>query len=162
MIISDVMTREVHTCHLTDSLGRAAQLMWEHDVGALPVTGEFGRTVAVVTDRDVCMAAYIQGKHLRDISVATAASKHVYHVHPTDSVERAHAVMGTHRVRRLPVIDSGGHLVGIVSIADIVRHTSGSVAPSDPLHPEQLTRALCEILRPHDASQHPRRSVAKQ
>jgi CBS domain-containing protein len=154
MIVSDVMTREVHHCLVSDNLERVAQLMWEHDVGALPVFADFGRTVAMVTDRDVCMAAYINGERLRNIPVMLAASRHVYHVRPNDHIESALAVMKMHRVRRVPVIDIGEHLDGIITITDLVRNASASLDRSDPLHPEQVAEALAEILRPHDFSRH--------
>ena len=155
-----MMTREVHHCLVTDNLERVAQLLWEHDVGALPVFADFGRMVAMVTDRDVCMAAYIMGRPLREIPVTTAASKHVYHVQPTDSIESVLTVMKMQRVRRVPVIDVGEHLEGIITIADIVRNVSGSLDRSDPLHPEHVAQALVEILRHHDFSRHPSREPA--
>jgi CBS-domain-containing membrane protein len=160
MIVSDAMTREVHHCLVTDNLERVAQLLWEHDVGALPVFADFGRTVAMVTDRDVCMAAYINGGRLRDLPVTLAASRHVYHVRPTDPIESVLTVMKMHRVRRVPVIDIGEHLDGIITIADIVKNVSASLDRSDPLHPEQVARAFAEILRPHDFSRHPSREPA--
>ena len=50
-------------------LARAAQLMWDHDFGALPVVDADGRLVGMITDRDICMAAYLRGQPLHDISV---------------------------------------------------------------------------------------------
>jgi CBS domain-containing protein len=155
MLVSEIMTAKVRSCLVTDTLERVAQLMWDADVGALPVLADFGRPVAMVTDRDVCMAAYLTGRQLRDISVMTAASRHLYQVGASDTVERAQAVMKMHRVRRLPVVNRGEHLDGIVTVGDLVRHASRSLGQSDPLHPDQLTQALAEILRPHDFTRHP-------
>src|SRR5262245_1269543 len=70
MRVEQLMTRTVQTCTPSDCLERAAGIMWDHDCGALPVTsadGEEPRVVGMLTDRDVCMAAYTQGRALRDI-----------------------------------------------------------------------------------------------
>jgi CBS domain-containing protein len=155
MIVSELMTAKVCCCQITDSLEHVAQLMWEADVGALPVLADFGRPVAMVTDRDVCMAAYLTGRPLRDIPVITAASKHIFHVRPGDSIESVYAVMKMRRVRRLPVVGIGEHLDGIITVMDIVRHANELLGPTEPLHPRQIADALAEILRPHDPSRHP-------
>ncbi|MBA3541520.1 MAG: CBS domain-containing protein, partial [Deltaproteobacteria bacterium] len=60
-----MMTRSVHTCQPTDTLAAAAKLMWEHDIGALPVVDQVGHVVGMITDRDACMAAYTRGDALQ-------------------------------------------------------------------------------------------------
>jgi CBS-domain-containing membrane protein len=155
MKVSEIMTRDVLRCSTTDSLERAAQVMWEHDLGALPVLDARGVTVAMVTDRDACMAAYTQGKPLREIPVMSAASQGVRSVHPDDPVEVAQAIMKMHRVRRLPVIDVGGNCVGMVSLADMLRRASPSLSPPGPLHSEVVAMTIAEVYRPHDLRRHP-------
>ena len=146
MIVADIMTPHAHQCSVNDTLDRAARLMWEHDCGAIPVVDLRGHTVGMITDRDICMAAYIQGQPLHRIGVKVAGSRHVHSVAPDASVELACAIMRTHRVRRLPVIDIGGNLVGMLSLADIVRHTRRDGA--DGLDVEQIAAAVAEIYRP--------------
>src|SRR5690606_30945285 len=81
---------------------------------------------------DVCMAAYIQGKPLRDITVESAMSKRLITVHPLDSVNSAEATMRRNGVRRLLVVDEEGELVGLLSIDDIMRRARGApVGPRD-------------------------------
>jgi CBS domain-containing protein len=152
--IEDIMTSPVYTCLGTERLVRPAQLMWEHDCGAIPVT-KHGDCVGMVTDRDICMAAYIQGKRLADIGVLTAASHHAYAVRPTSSIAHAHESMRMHRIRRLPVIDAGHNLVGIVSLADIANNRPRSPAPEEGLGADMLTDTLARIGHCHDDS--PRR-----
>jgi len=147
-LVEEIMTSTVHTCTTADALVRPAQLMWEHDCGAIPVTRR-GDCVAMVTDRDICMAAYIQGTRLADIGVAAAASHRVYAVRAKDSIEGAHAIMRMYRVRRLPVVDAGDNLVGILSLADIVRHRPLSASNDDALSSETLTRTLEQICHWH-------------
>ena len=60
--IKNVMTANVRTCFKSDNLATAAQLMWEHDCGCVPVLNEQAQVVGVVTDRDICMAAFLDRK----------------------------------------------------------------------------------------------------
>lgn len=114
----DIMNREVATCGPQDSLNRAAQLMWERDIGCLPVVDAENRPVGMITDRDICMAAYTQGGALSSLQVGNAMSRDVSTCDANDTIDRAERRMREHQVRRLPVVDSG-KLVGIVSLNDI-------------------------------------------
>ncbi len=121
MKVRDLMTSDVKHCGVNDSLNRAAQIMWESDCGCVPVVDEQARPVGILTDRDVCMAAYTQGVALAAASVASAMAREVYSCGPADSLAEALKQMKTHRVRRLPVVDDDGRLVGIISLNDIAR-----------------------------------------
>jgi signal-transduction protein with cAMP-binding, CBS, and nucleotidyltransferase domain len=79
------------------------------------------RVIGMITDRDICMAAYMQGRRLHDIPVAIAMSKEVYSCRPTDSLAVALKVMQTNQVHRLPVVDQDDRIVGILSLADVAR-----------------------------------------
>jgi CBS domain-containing protein len=120
MQVEDAMTRPVRTCRPGDTLVRPAQLMWEDDIGCVPVVSHEGTLLGVVTDRDICLTAARQGLRLDEIPVAVAMSRRVYSCGPTDSFEAAEAVMREHRVRRLPVV-ADGRVVGIVSLGDLGR-----------------------------------------
>ena len=120
--VEQLMSRNVATCRPGDRLGVPVRIMWERDCGVVPVTvleegGE--RLVGMLTDRDVCMAAYTQGRRLDDISVATAMSHAVRSCAPTASIADALRLMAANQVHRLPVVDGAGHLVGILSFADV-------------------------------------------
>jgi len=131
MNVSELMTKPVRTCHIKDSANVAAQLMWDNDCGAIPVVDDGGRAIAVITDRDICMAAYTQGRPLCEIAVASAASRGVATLREDDSLHRAEQVMSEARVRRVPVVDSDGRPIGILSITDLARQTplfAGGVA----------------------------------
>jgi CBS domain-containing protein len=119
--VSQVMTTRVHTCSADDTLERAATIMSEHGCGAVPVLDRRGHVIAMVTDRDICLTALACKKLLSDISVMTAASRRMYAVRTFDTLDAAHELMCKHHVRRLPVVDAGGHLIGIVSVFDLVR-----------------------------------------
>jgi len=117
--VQDVMTRSVQCCGPNDSLSHAAHLLWENDCGCLPVKDEGGRVVAMLTDRDICMAAYTQGRTLDDLRVNSAMSHDVHKVGPDDTLPRAHRLMQEQQVRRLPVVDMDGMLVGVISLNDL-------------------------------------------
>lgn len=124
MKVEQLMTRTVRTCGPDDSLSRVAEIMWEQDCGCVPVVLEGDgepQVIAMVTDRDVCMAAWTQGRPLCDIPVRTAMSRTVCSVGPQEPLELALKVLSTNQVHRLPVLDAVGRLVGILSLADIAR-----------------------------------------
>jgi CBS domain-containing protein len=148
IVVADLMTPQVHSCRVGDTLERAARLMWEHDCGALPVVDAHGRTVGMVTDRDVCMAAYIQGRPLSRIPVTVAASHRVHFVRPDATLDLACAIMREHRVRRLPVIDVGGNLVGMLSLVDVVRVARRPLESGDPLDVDAIAAVLTDVFRP--------------
>jgi len=123
MKVSDLMTKEVKACSRHDSLNRAAQLMWENDCGAVPVLDSDSKVIGMLTDRDICMAAYTQGIALVDASVASVMSRDVSVCNPSDNISAAAERMRDRRIRRLPVVDKDHRLIGILSVSDIARET---------------------------------------
>jgi CBS domain-containing protein len=143
------MHGDVKCCRSEDSLETAAQLMWDFDVGALPVVDAASRVVGVVTDRDVCMAAYTQGLRLRDLSVATAMAKKVIACRPDDDVVSARTLMADNQIRRLPVIDEAGRLAGIVTIDDLAQGVAQHI--DDGISGEDVALTLATICTPRSA-----------
>jgi signal-transduction protein with cAMP-binding, CBS, and nucleotidyltransferase domain len=88
-----------------------------------------GRLAGIVTDRDVCMVAYTQGVPLTAIPVERAMSARVVSCARGDDLETAHRLMRTHLIHRLPVVDTRGRPIGILSLSDLVSHARGSSAP---------------------------------
>jgi CBS domain-containing protein len=121
MKISDLMTRTVQVCRATDTLDRAAALMWDHDIGSVPVIDEHGRVIGMVTDRDACMAAYTCGGALCDIPVEVAMARHVVTCGADDSDTAVAEMMAKHKIRRVPVVDEAHRPVGMVSLNDLAR-----------------------------------------
>jgi CBS-domain-containing membrane protein len=119
MLIEHLMNRFVHACDLNDSANHAAQLMWEHDCGCVPVLDPDRRVVGIVTDRDIAMAAYTQGKRLAEIPVVEIMSRDVHSCSEGDTILVAEGLMRMHQVRRLPVLDSDGYLTGMITLNDL-------------------------------------------
>jgi len=139
--VTDVMTRNPRSCKRTDSLVSAAKIFWEQDCGAAPVVDDNGRVVGMITDRDCLMAAFTRGRKLDDLSVQSAMAHMVFSIRDDQSIDAAAERMAEHAVRRLPVVDAHGRLVGMVSFADVC-------GPKAGLKPEQLAKAASAIGAP--------------
>jgi len=123
MKVHQLMNRSVEACRPGDSLDAAARVMWERDCGCVPVVAEAGsaRVVGMLTDRDICMAAWTQGRPLRDMTVGSAMSHGVTACRPMDSIREALSILRAAQVHRLPVVDADGNLMGLLSLADVAR-----------------------------------------
>lgn len=125
MVIADLMTRNIVTCRADDRLDCPAGLMWKFDVGCVPVLdGQHQHVVGIVTDRDVCMATYTQGKPPHQILVREAMAHEVYSCLPDDNLAEVEEIMRRRRVRRVPVVDLNGRLVGLISLNDLARESA--------------------------------------
>ncbi len=124
MKVSELMTTDVQTCWINEPLDRSAKLMWESDCGSVPVLDQNGRVVGMITDRDVCMAAYTQAQPLARILVSQAMSAELHSCKPEEDLDKVEKRMRSQQVRRLPVVDDEGHLRGILSLADIAQRAA--------------------------------------
>lgn len=124
MQVEQIMNRNARVCHPQDSLNKAAQIMWENSCGAVPVVDEHSRPVGFLTDRDICMAAYTQGRLLEALSVEGAMARKVVHCKAGDDLSSAANIMRRNGVRRLPVTDKDGKLVGLLSLDDLAHEAA--------------------------------------
>jgi CBS domain-containing protein len=102
------------------SLTELARLMREHNIGAIPI-GENDRLVGMVTDRDIVCRGLAAGLDLTSATARDVMSKGIFYCKDTQDVAEAARNMEQNKVRRLPVIDEGKRLVGILSVGDISR-----------------------------------------
>ena len=121
MRVSELMSTKVVKCVPTDDLAGVAASLWDRDVGAAVVVDSEHRPIGMVTDRDICMAAYTRGCTLRAADVGSLLGRPVVTCATTDTVASAAEAMALHQVRRLPVLDGEGKLAGVVSLGDIAR-----------------------------------------
>jgi len=117
--VERMMTHDVKTCRPHDSLNVAAQIMWEHVCGSVPVVDENSKPVGFLTDRDISMAAYTQGAPLHMLRAENAMARRIISCGPDDEVADAATIMRENGVRRLPVVDADGKLVGLLSLDDL-------------------------------------------
>ena len=113
------MSHPVITCHVNDPLSVAAQRMWDHDCGVLVVVKDDGKLAGMVTDRDICMAAFTQGRALDEILVNSAMAHHVISARSDQKISDIEELMASRQLRRLPVVDDDGMPIGVISLNDI-------------------------------------------
>ena len=119
MRVSQLMSINVHIATPETTVREAAQLMADKDIGALPVL-DGGRLLGIVTDRDIAVRVVAKGLSSGAL-VNEAMSRDVHFCRPDDDIEHAADGMARKRIRRLPVVDEGGRLLGIVALGDIAR-----------------------------------------
>ena len=122
MLVKDVMTHPVRTCHPTTSAGEAAEAMATAGVGCLPVVDAHRRLIGIVTDRDVCVLV-ARRRNPWDVPVSDLMTGDVVSCRASDHVDVALVAMKENGLRRIPATDVHAHVVGLVSIDDVIRRT---------------------------------------
>lgn len=118
--ISEVMTSNPRSCETSTTILAAAKLLKSEDVGSLPIL-ENDRVVGMLTDRDIAIRVVAEGKDPQSTTVGEVASKDVVTLDPQQDLDEALRLMAQHQVRRLPVVEEDGRLVGIVAQADVAK-----------------------------------------
>jgi CBS domain-containing protein len=119
MLVQDVMIDDVHCIAPDASIAEAAQMMADLDIGALPVEAEGRRVAGIITRGDILIRVVAQGRDPQTTRVADAMSADLFTCTPEDPVEDAIRAMEEHQVRRMPVLDGEGRMVGLVTLADL-------------------------------------------
>ncbi len=146
MRIEHVMTKPLAICRPRDSLNQAAHLMWEYDCGAIPVVDDDGDLIGIITDRDICMAAYTQGRALDKIPVLSAMAQKVFSCRPHQTLQAAEALMKQRQVRRIPIVDDTNRPVGMLSLSDLARYAQSTA--KNRMN-EEVSQTLAAISQPH-------------
>ena len=118
--IRDVMTSNPCTIDAQKTVAYAAKMMQEEDVGLAPIV-EGDRLVGMLTDRDIAVRVAAQGRDPEQVKVLEVASKKLVTIDPQQDLDDALRIMAQHQVRRLPVVEEDGRLIGVVAQADIAR-----------------------------------------
>ena len=140
MRVRDVMSRDVEHCLPSANLSEAAMVMWRHDCGIVPIVDAERRVKGVITDRDICMAVATRHQRPEEVPVAHVISGQVLTVREDADLRAALDLMKRQQIRRLPVTDERGMLIGMLSLSDLIRHvgttrrvTNGELAAHDVL-----------------------------
>jgi CBS domain-containing protein len=126
MKVQEIMTRSVKSCSPETNLAVAAMMMWDGDCGVIPVvtTEQEGQKVAgMITDRDICIAVATKHRRADEITAGEVLQESgggLYSCKPENDVHEALKIMREHKIRRLPVVNKEGRLVGLISLNDIV------------------------------------------
>jgi CBS domain-containing protein len=127
--IRKLMFVKPRTVKIGDSVADAAKLMKGEETGIAPIV-EDGRLIGVLTDHDITLRVVAEGRDPQTTKVEEVASRELVTIDPDQALDEALAVMAHHDVRRLPVIEEDGTLVGIVAHADVLRHVEAERADS--------------------------------
>jgi CBS domain-containing protein len=134
--VDEVMTSKLCAIDTEKSVAHAAKMLRDEDVGLAPIV-EGDRLIGTLTDRDIAIRVVAEGRDPESTMVREVASTDLVTVDPQQDLGEALRLMAEHQVRRLPVVEDDGRLVGIVAQADIARQrddaTTGEVV-------EQISR----------------------
>jgi CBS domain-containing protein len=133
------MTPSPTSCNPQHTAIDAAELMRREDCGLLPVVSEDGKKlIGVLTDRDIVLKVVAEGRDPRSTAVGEVMTTDVVTCLPQESVEMAMEQMATRQVRRIPIVDRDGSLVGIVAQADVATRIA------NPQETGQIVQAISE------------------
>jgi len=124
MKVQDVMTRDPACVTPGASIREAAQLMQREDTGVVPVVegeGANRRLVGLITDRDIAIRVVAEGRDGSTRVSEVMTANRLATCSPDDDIDSVMNAMAKEQVRRIPIVDERGSLVGIVAQADIVR-----------------------------------------
>jgi CBS domain-containing protein len=120
--LKEIMTKNPVTVRADDTARKAAGLMRDSHVGPIPVLDQEHKLIGLVTDRDLAIKIVAEGKPA-ETKVSDVMSRDLFTCGPDDNVKEAIRTMETHQVRRVPIVDDEGHLLGIVAQADLATKT---------------------------------------
>jgi CBS domain-containing protein len=123
--VREAMTSNPRTVTSDSSIAEAARLMRDEDTGIAPIT-EGERLVGVITDRDVAIKVVAEGKDPETTKVTQIAATNLVTIDPEQDLDEALRLMAQHQVRRLPVVEEDGKIVGILAQADVAQHADAS------------------------------------
>ena len=136
---SDIMTKDLVFSHPTDTVDDVAKLMKKEDIGPVLIVekGDQGkRLVGIVTDRDLAIKVVGEGRDPKKTKVKDVMTTKVVTCRADDDVQNAMNAMAQHQLRRIPVVDEYGMLVGIISQADVATRVN---------EPEETAEVVKEI-----------------
>lgn len=139
MNAGELMTPSPTCCQAQHTVVEAAEVMQREDVGLVPVVEEEGtKLIGVLTDRDIVMKVVAAGRDPRGTAVSEVMTNDPCCCRQEDSIEAVMQQMASHQVRRIPIVDTSGAIVGIVSQADIATRLSS------PKETGQVVQAISE------------------
>jgi CBS domain-containing protein len=120
--VQEAMTSNPKTVSSDQTVVDAARIMKQEDAGIIPIVdGE--KLIGVITDRDITITVVAEGKDPQSTKVNEVASRDLVTIDPQQDLDEALRLMASHQVRRLPVVEEDGKLVGILAQADVARTT---------------------------------------
>jgi len=116
----EIMTSDATCVGEQDSIATASRRLAQLGVGAMPICGRDDKLKGMLTDRDIVVKVLAEGRNPNTTTTGEVAQGRIVTVDVNADAEEILRTMGTHKVRRLPVLD-GPRMVGIVALADVAR-----------------------------------------
>ena len=142
MKVKDVMMGTPYYCQLDTNLGSATELMWIGNCGFLPVMGDDGKIVGVITDRDLCCSLMADGLDPNTTTIEKFMTLNPVTCREEEDVESCERLMQEHQIRRIPVVNAEDSVIGIVAQADLALKDKS----------ERVSKTVAEISKPADPS----------
>jgi CBS domain-containing protein len=136
----DIMTKDLEYCVTTTPVDLVAGVMRAMKVGAVPIVDALNtrHLVGIITDRDLALRVVAEGRSPRTTLAEDVMTRRLVTAGPHADVEAALSLMEEYRIRRIPIVDSAGQLVGIISESDVATRLK---------NPEQTDRVVRAISR---------------
>jgi len=146
----EIMTKNPRCCAPSDSLQTAAQKMRNEGVGSILVCElETMKLLGIITDRDIVVKEVAQGVNPREAIVGYAMTSNPYSCDENEDVGEAIDIMTEHQIRRLPILNKDGQLVGIISQGDI------AIRNQEPQKTAQVVEKISEMPTKEYRQEHP-------
>jgi CBS domain-containing protein len=138
MKCKEIMTKDPTCCLPGDTVDQSAQLMKDEDVGSIPVVADqqTKRLLGIVTDRDLAVKVVAEARQIPAVKVEEVMTRNPVTCHADDDLQKALDAMEGHQVRRIPIVDDDGRIVGIIAQADVATRSN---------EPEQTAEVIAEI-----------------
>jgi CBS domain-containing protein len=131
MKVKEVLKRAGKPCTPLSSLDTVGKIMWEENCGAVPVVDADGKALGIVTDRDLALALTAKNRGAAQILVREIlVAEELFSCREEDELAEAIRKMRAHKVRRLPVLDAQGQLLGLLSLKDLALAAKAGAEPS--------------------------------
>jgi len=118
--ISDLMSPNPYAIDADKAVAHAARMMTDEDVGLAPIV-EGEKLIGMLTDRDIAIKVAAEGKDPQSTMVREIASPRLITIDPDQNIDEAMRLMAKHQVRRLPIVEEDGRLVGMLAQADVAQ-----------------------------------------
>lgn len=144
MKVREIMSANPVCCLSTDTAEKVAQTLREHNIGSIPVVADHQtrKLIGIITDRDLCCSIVAGGLDPKRTSIEKFVTTSPITCRDGENLEHCARAMQDHKVRRIPVVDGEGAVIGIVALADLVLKES----------PERASKTIVEISRPSKAA----------
>jgi CBS domain-containing protein len=144
MKVRDAMTPDPVCCLTSDSAQKVAGMLCKQDVGAIPVVAdqESRKLIGMITDRDLCCSVVASGLNPQSTPIEKFVSLNPVACREGENLDNCERLMQERQVRRIPIVDGDGRVIGIVSQADLALKDK----------PEKVAKTVAEVSKPQSSA----------